>query len=363
MDTHDLSPTPTDPMPDAEINMSTNSDAPHANGIFFGRFGLRAGWGMAIFFIVVFFFLLAGNVAGAAASGILKEFIAAQNEHTTSQLHIPVVPSFVTASRAVTVLGMLALCWIFSKAERRAFDVYGIGRKRLADFVPGAFWGLTTLSLLVLLLHSFHLLVFDTRLLSGAAVFTYGFNWFIAFLMVGLSEEYMLRGYLQYTLMRGLFSLGKTISPGRAEAVAFWIAALIMSVLFGAGHLGNAHENPMGLVMVFLAGLVFSYALWRTGSLWWAIGFHATWDWAQSFLFGVPDSGQVSIGRLFQTHPVGNRLLSGDIDGPEGSIYVIPVLLLTLVIIRFTTKQAPLPSLEPKPRPQNDSPTIPSPIA
>jgi membrane protease YdiL (CAAX protease family) len=257
------------------------------------------------------------------------------------------VPAVIFASRAIDVLGMLALCWVFSKGERRRFAVYGIGKNRFRDFAAGALWGLLTLSLLVLILYSLHLLVFDARLLSTSGAFVYGAEWLVAFLMVGLSEEYMLRGYLQYTLTRGLYGLGEKITPASAQAVAFWMAAVIMSIVFSAGHLGNARENPMGLVMVFMAGLVFSYALWRTGSLWWAIGCHMTWDWAQSFLYGVPDSGQISIGRLFQTHPAGNRLLSGDIAGPEGSVYVIPIMLLTVVIIRFTTVKGSQPSLKP----------------
>jgi len=40
----------------------------------------------------------------------------------------------------------------------------------------------------------------------------------------------------------------------------------------------------IGLVAGGLVGLLFSYSLWRSGSLWWAIGAHASWDWAQSFL-------------------------------------------------------------------------------
>jgi membrane protease YdiL (CAAX protease family) len=86
--------------------------------------------------------------------------------------------------------------------------------------------------------------------------------------------------------------------------------------------------------------------LFRTGSLWWAIGFHMAWDWAQSFLYGVPDSGNISVGRLFQTHFAGKPLLSGGSDGPEGSLFCIPIFLLMLLVIRFTTKRGELPPLE-----------------
>jgi membrane protease YdiL (CAAX protease family) len=315
---------------------------------FRGRFGLRAGWGMLTFFIGVFLFSLVSSMLAAAALGLWKPFVAAQHQHNPG-FRFPVVPRVVIVEDGFIFLGMLGVCWLLSKGEHRRLAVYGLGRSRLRDLLPGAFWGLATLSLLVFILHSLHLLVFDARLLSTSAAFVYGFKWLVAFLMVGLAEEYMLRGYLQYTLTRGVFGPGESTSPARARTIAFWIAAVLMSILFGAGHLGNAHENPMGLVMVFVAGMVFSYALWRTGSLWWAVGFHTAWDWAQSFLYGVPDSGQISVGRLFQTHPVGNRFLSGDIDGPEGSIYVVPVLLLVVVIIRYTTKPGAQPPLEPEP--------------
>ena len=100
---------------------------------------------------------------------------------------------------------------------------------------------------------------------------------------------------------------------------------------FFFSHIHNAGETATGLAAVFLAGVVFSYALWRTGSLWWGIGAHMAWDWTQSFLFGVPDSGILSAGRLFQTHAMGPAWLSGGVDGPEGSVLVIPALLLLVL--------------------------------
>lgn len=98
---------------------------------------------------------------------------------------------------------------------------------------------------------------------------------------------------------------------------------------------------------MFVTGILFSYALWRTGSLWWGIGMHMTWDWSQSFLYGVPDSGLLSIGRLFQTHPTGNPLLSGGPAGPEGSLLAWPVLLLLFLAIRLQP-QGTQPPVEPE---------------
>ena len=97
---------------------------------------------------------------------------------------------------------------------------------------------------------------------------------------------------------------------------------------------------------MFLAGMTLSYTLWWTGSLWWGIGWHMAWDWAQSFLFGVADSGNISEGRLFVTHPTGNPLLSGGADGPEGSVLVVAALAVTVVLCRYTARRGVQPSLE-----------------
>jgi uncharacterized protein len=341
-------PTPLDPN-----RRATEPTPPAPNSVFLGRFGLRAGWSALIFVLLFIVFAAILSIAALAAAGKLPQIIA----DATTHAHAPkvttphVIPDVVAHDAFIADIlqfaGLSLATFVLSRIERRRFSVYGIGRARLADFLPGAFWGLATLSLLVALLRATHLLVFDTRALHGLPVFLFGIKWLLAFLAVGLFEEYFSRGFLQFTLTRGVFGLAEKISSIHARAIAFWIAAFFMSLLFSAGHLHNARENPMGIIMTFLAAVVFSYALWRTGSLWWAIGFHMAWDWAQSFLYGVPDSGQISAGRLFHTHPAGNPLLSGGIDGPEGSVYVIPIMLLSILIIRFTTKPGTQPPLEP----------------
>jgi membrane protease YdiL (CAAX protease family) len=214
----------------------------------------------------------------------------------------------------------------------------------MGDLLPGAFWGVVSLSALIGILHALHLLVFDGIALHGIALLRFGLEWLVMFLVVGFAEEYLMRGYLQFTLTRGFYGLGGG-PESKQRAVAFWCAAVVMSALFACAHLGNGGENFVGLFMVFIAGIVFSYALWRTGSLWWGIGFHMAWDWAQSFLWGVPDSGSLSYGRLMNTHPVGKVFLSGGSDGPEGSIFVIPIMLLVLLAIR-TAKPGVQPPLE-----------------
>ncbi len=337
-----VQPAPTWPAPPPSQDNGTKP--------FTGRFGLRAVWGILIFialFVALTFALSVGTRVAEGKSPLPKKSQAAQHVGGDMSARGPIIGD------GEGFVALACVAWLLCRIERRRIGVYGIGRNRMRDFLPGAFWGLAFLSLLVGVLRATHVLVFDGRALTGSAIFAFGAKWLAAFLFVGLAEEYLNRGYLQYTLTRGLFTQAERLSPTHARAIAFWAAAVLMSLLFGAGHLFNPGESAPGIIAVFLAGMTFSYALWHTGSLWWAIGFHMAWDWAQSFLYGVPDSGFLSGGRLFNTHPIGNPLLSGGTDGPEGSIYVIPTLLLVVVIIRFTTRRGAQPPLEPIPATHN----------
>jgi membrane protease YdiL (CAAX protease family) len=222
--------------------------------------------------------------------------------------------------------------------ERRRVAAYGFSPQHsLRNFVTGLASGVALLSLLVLSLRATGLLVFDARLLFGVSILRYGAVWLAGFLFVGLLEESFSRGYLQSTLARGISGTYRRLfGEQHANAAGFWIAALILSFAFGYQHRTNPGESPLGLLSAGLAGFLFCLSLWRTGSLWWAIGFHATWDWAQSFLYGVPDSGLMAQGHLYATHPVGRPYLSGGLTGPEGSLLLLPVIFAGVAAILLT---------------------------
>jgi uncharacterized protein len=96
-------------------------------------------------------------------------------------------------------------------------------------------------------------------------------------------------------------------------------------------HIGNPGETWVGLVAVAAIGLFFCLTLRRTGNLWFAVGFHASWDWGESYLYSVPDSGGMVTGHLMHSSFHGSRWLTGGSVGPEGSMLVFMVLALTAV--------------------------------
>lgn len=298
--------------------------------VLFGADGLRAGWSLLLFLLLLAALILPGHrlmsdqhSPAASASALTRE---------------QSVRSAVRGDGVLLLMVVLASV-AMSRIERRPLAAYGIGRTRggARQFMAGLVWGLVFLSLLVALLRGTHLLVFDGRLLTGEAMVRFGAEWAVGFLLVGLFEEYFLRGFLQFTLARGFSGIyGAILKSSHRDAFGFWTAAVILSFVFGLGHGSNPGESSIGLLTAGAAALVFAYSLWRTGSLWWAIGFHAAWDWAQSFLYGVADSGIMMQHHLFATHPAGRPNLSGGATGPEGSVFVLVVLLLVAVVIRMT---------------------------
>jgi membrane protease YdiL (CAAX protease family) len=302
---------------------------PSFQNAFIGKDGLRAGWSLLIFVA-----LMAASLMGIRALGNLLHLVPPKGAPPLTEM----TPGLLFFSEALTFLATFFVTWIMSKIEHRPNSVYGLGGKRpLANFLTGLGWGAACLSLLVFTLWATGLLVIDSRLLFGAAAFRYAAVWLIGFFLVALLEEYLTRGYVLFTLTRGLEGIYAWLFTTRhSKALGFWTAAILISLLFGLGHGKNPGESPIGLLSAGLAGLVFCLSLWRTGSLWWAIGFHAAWDWAQSFLYGVADSGLMAQHHLLATHPYGRPLMSGGTTGPEGSIFVLPTLALISLIIIFT---------------------------
>ena len=156
--------------------------------------------------------------------------------------------------------------------------------------------------------------------LHGTAIVSSLVGWGIAFLLAGLVEEFLFRGYIQYTL---------------ASGIGFWPAAFVMSGLFGLGHAFNSNENAVGSEAVVLFGLLLCLFLRKTGNLWCAVGFHLGYDWGQMF-YGVPDSGIVPYHNLLNSTLSGPRWLTGGIVGPEASILTpLALLVVALVFSRY----------------------------
>ena len=82
----------------------------------------------------------------------------------------------------------------------------------------------------------------------------------------------------------------------------------------------------MGGLAAGLIGFFFCLTLRRTGNLWFAVGFHMSFDWGETFLYSVPNSGTVEAGHLLNSSFQGPHWLTGGTVGPEGSVFVFVLI-------------------------------------
>ena len=266
--------------------------------MFYGPFELRAGWRFLIFVAIV-------GVLIFAKAALIRRL-----PHSSDQAVSYLVDK--TLNFAVFLLAS----WIMAKIETRTIADYGLPWRKMFGprFWTGAAMALVGLTGFLTLARFAGLFRFGEIALRGSEIWEWGALYGFGFFVVALEEEFHYRGY-------GLFTL--------AKGVGFWPAAIVSSAAFGYSHIGNAGENWLGLFNAGAGGLLFCFLLRRSGDLWMPIGFHTSFGWAQTYLYGVPNSGHILPRHLLNGNFSGPTWLTGGTVGPEGSV------LLTLLLILF----------------------------
>jgi membrane protease YdiL (CAAX protease family) len=285
------------------------------NQVFIGPYGLRAGWRVVLFILLV---IALSAVTGLVLRGGVNRIVGRDSERFLQ-----------TALPALTIF---FATWIMSRVDRQPVTAYGLGRvNRWRNLLSGIAAGFLVLSALAGILRVSGGYTFSAGDVEGAEVWKWAAYWGVFFVAVGFMEELVTRGY-------PLFAI--------AQGIGFWPSAVLLSIVFGLGHLGNKGEELTGIVNAVVAGLVFAFSLRWTGTLWWAIGAHMSWDWGESFFYGVADSGIVSPHHFLTGTPAGPAWLSGGTVGPEGSVFAALALLLLGAVVRFTSPRFAEPGLD-----------------
>lgn len=335
-----------------------------AKKIFFNERGLRAGWRFLIYVLIA--------VVIGLLTGILISHFVGRVRGTP-----PVWLLFL--QEIIGFLVVFGAALIMTRIERRPVGVYGIPASGAFGklFWQGWTFGLLEVSALVGLIAAFGGYTFGSLAVHGVALLRWGLIWAALFVAVGFFEEFMFRGYSQFTLAdaslgeaAGVLAVLLTLmarsvpwklmnlftfwavsiliaglvqrilfrGPTRLmfrKGIGFWPAAVLLSVGFGAIHLGNPGEALVGAAAVVAIALVLALTLKRTGNLWFAIGLHASFDFGETFLFSVPNSGLVFDGHLSNSMLHGAKWLTGGTVGPEGSVFSFITMGVMAIVVHF----------------------------
>ena len=101
-------------------------------------------------------------------------------------------------------------------------------------------------------------------------------------------------------------------------------ALIVSSLLFGLIHLGNANATVWSSVAIAIeAGLLLGAAYKWSGTLWFPIGIHWTWNFVQGKVFGISVSGGGVNHSFWKAETSGPEIITGGAFGVEASIVMV----------------------------------------
>jgi uncharacterized protein len=278
--------------------------------------GLRHIWRAAIFFTLFLYVLqpLAFMAAGpvARALGIPENLSAAS----------------IGFMEAVNLIVGLICTSLFMVVERKGLGAYGLPLRRAfgtntwEGFIAGIVMaGAVAIGMVVLGGMQIHGLA-----LTGQALILAGLAWLGANVLVGLAEELWFRAYFLQSLWK---------------SIGFWPASIVIALIFAALHyFFKDGENIWDVITLVSISLMICYSVKRTGTLWFAVGFHIAFDFMQFFVIGTPNGNLVPQGRMFDVTFNGPTWLTGGVLGTEASFLMYPAIALVWLYVRARYRPA-----------------------
>jgi membrane protease YdiL (CAAX protease family) len=233
-------------------------------------------------------------------------------------------PADILVFESGDALLLVLVSLLLARLERHGPAWFGLGWRRgnFAQFGIGSLAGFGMVTLLLLAAFCSGQSSVQGLAEHGSQLWAYLLIWLAGMLLVGVSEEVLFRGYALRSLMNG---------------IGFWPAALLLSLLFGAIHLQKPMETVPDILNIVLLGVALCYSVRQTGALWFAIGFHAAFDFFALAFYGSPNTGNNGLPlehHILDTHIAGPAWLTGGPQGLEASWLLAPLTLALCWVIR-----------------------------
>jgi len=286
-----------------------------------------------IFFqILIFFavFLLASIAMGSVVGISTVIYIFANGVESFDPASLAALaesPMVMLVSLLLTGFETLFAILFCRQIERRSLASMGFVRKgALSEYAKGFLFGLLLFALALGIA-----LLLGTVTLTAAVQASAGLIalFLLGYLIQGMAEEVMVRGYLMLSL---------------ANRTSLAWAVGISSFVFAALHLPNPGISLLAFVNLTLFGVLAALYVLRSGSLFGACALHSAWNFAQGNLFGISVSGNALQPAFLETTlKETGTLWNGGAFGLEGGLCVTIVLLAAIALILFLPKKQTVP--------------------
>ncbi len=294
---------------------------------------LRSGWRIALYLLasLVTLFIIEYGFTGLITSlwlsrGITQEGIALiVADFVTKPFNYPDVAIGFFILRTLIALGLI---WIFRRRiDKRRFRDLGfrLTHDSLREF--GAGFGFVMIAWGAIFLLS---LTFGGATIVAFAWDSGNFDAILSALFIGLTFN-LLVGVVEESDARGY------ILQNLAEGIRLIPAIAVSALYFGALHLLNPGAGWLSTIGIFIGGVLLAVGYYVTRQLWFSIGMHAAWNFAEGPVFGFRVSG-LDMGGLFQLKITGPEWLMGGTFGPEAGALAVVVEIVMIGMLLYLTQ-------------------------
>lgn len=229
-------------------------------------------------------------------------------------------PEVMIPTLLSTVFGTLTAMFYCRFIEMRPMRSMGARKKKLMPhYLMGLVVGLALMTMITLLS-----VAFGVNSISLCSNIDYKLLplFFIGFIVQGMSEEFIFRGYL-------MTSVG---GSGQHTMVAVGISA----VAFALAHAGNPGFGPVPFINLVLFGVFAAFYVVLFDDIWGICAVHSIWNFTQGNFYGISVSGTDDMTSVFRTTAVSSKdFLTGGKFGIEGSLFTTIALLIGTAILIY----------------------------
>ena len=219
---------------------------------------------------------------------------------------------------AVTFFALLYVwrryCAIIEK--RDAYELSGRGS--IPEFLLGVLIAVSIVGTTVLVLYLSGIYSIDHR--NGIQVLVWSFGVYMS-------------GSLMQELIARLIIFRLT-----EEWLGTWVAIVVSAVAFGVAHAANPNQTAMSTFTLVITSFVFIGPFLLTRRVWMVLGVHFGWNFIQTGIFGMSNSG-IPIPGWITPSIDGPVWLTGGAVGIENSVLTVGLALLVSVILFIAVRK------------------------
>lgn len=230
------------------------------------------------------------------------------------------MPEWMTIVTLISELLIIVVVCLYCRfVEKRKLNTLGFKKKgAILSYFKGMILSLVAFSVAYLICILTRSITFDGIAQNIPVIYIIGY--FIGYMIQGMAEEVLCRGYLFVSLTRRYHVIN---------------AAIFSAFFFAMLHGMNSGVDGLAMFNLFLYGLFAALLFVDCENIWIVGAFHSVWNFVQGNLYGISVSGNKITSSIFTSTSAegGASVINGGSFGMEGGFAITIVLIIAIFIV------------------------------